>query len=58
MHDEAYQEWLEYQALMQRLRPGEDAPHEAPTLDDCIVMYIDDVFDALEDELLHGGRHG
>jgi hypothetical protein len=57
MDSEAYQEWLAYQALMQRLCPGQDAA-QAPTLEDCITMFIDDVFDALEDQLLQGGRHG
>lgn len=57
MDSEAYQEWLAYQALMQRLCPGQDAA-EALTLEDCICMYIDDAFDALEDGLVHGGRHG
>ena len=57
MNSEAHQEWLAYEALMQRLRPGHDAA-QALTLEDCIAMYIDDVFDALEDELLRGGHHG
>jgi hypothetical protein len=57
MDGEAYEEWLAYQALMQRLRPGHDAA-QALTLEECIAMYIDDVFDALEEQLLHGGGHG
>lgn len=57
MDSEAYQEWLAYQALMHRLCPSQDAA-QALTLEDCIAMFIDDVFDALEDELVHGGCHG
>jgi hypothetical protein len=56
MH-QAHHEWQEYEALMQRLLPGHDAA-QALTLEDCIVMFIDDVFDALEDQFLHGGQHG
>lgn len=57
MDSEAHEEWLAYQALMHRLCPGQDAA-QALTLEDCIVMYIDDVFDALEEQLLYGGQHG
>lgn len=56
MH-QAHQAWQEYEALMQRLLPGHDAA-QALTLEDCIVMFIDDVFDLLEDQFLHGGHHG
>ncbi|WP_156902211.1 hypothetical protein [Azohydromonas australica] len=57
MESEAYEERLTYQALMQRLCPGHDAAQPL-TLEECICMYIDDVFDALEDPLVHGGQHG
>jgi hypothetical protein len=55
MH-QAHQEWQAYEALMQRLSPDHDTAR-ALTVADCIVMYIDGVFDALESQLLHGGHH-
>jgi hypothetical protein len=58
MDNEAREEWLQYEALMQRLRPGRPPARETLTLADVIEMFIDDVFDGLEDARLQGGEHG
>jgi hypothetical protein len=59
MDDEAHQEWLQYEALMKRLRPSTDELKQPLTLEDCLLMCIDDMFDAIEDaQLQRGHDHG